>query len=107
MCPGQGSQVVGMADVYQGRSPEIRAAFEEASEVLGTDLRSAAGDPDQLRHTEITQPAILAFGVGMYRAFVTQTGVAPQALAGHSLGEYTALVCGNALDFADAIRIIG
>ncbi len=107
MCPGQGSQVVGMADAYQGRSPEIRAAFEEASEVLGTDLRSAAGDPDQLRHTEITQPAILAFGVGMYRAFVTQTGVAPQALAGHSLGEYTALVCGNALDFADAIRIIG
>lgn len=106
MCPGQGSQVAGMAEVYRDHSPEIRAAFDEASEVLGTDLCSATADPDQLRRTEITQPAILAFGVGMYRAFVARTGVTAQALAGHSLGEYTALVCGGALNFADAVRLV-
>lgn len=107
MCPGQGSQVAGMADVYGGASPEIRDAFEEASDVLGRDLRAATGDPEQLRSTEITQPAILAFGVGMYHAFVAETDVAPLAMAGHSLGEYTALVCSDALDFADAVRLVG
>jgi len=109
--PGQGSQAVGMMAAYlptHGVAPVIRDTFDEASSALGFDLwdRVAHGPADALNQTVTTQPAMLAAGVAVYRLWLARGGLAPTFMAGHSLGEYTALSCAGALDFADAIRLV-
>ena len=106
--PGQGSQSVGMLAALAAREAEIRAAFAAASDVLGRDLWQLAqeGPETELNRTEITQPLMLAAGVGVWRAWLSRGGVAPAMLAGHSLGEYTALVCAEALRFEDAVKLV-
>jgi [acyl-carrier-protein] S-malonyltransferase len=91
-----------------GARTEIRATFAEASEALGEDLWAlvADGPPDLLNRTVNTQPAMLAAGVAAWRAWRGAGGAAPVLLAGHSLGEYAALVAAGALDFADAVRLV-
>lgn len=105
--PGQGSQSVGMMSGY-GEHAVIRATFDEASAVLGTDLWALvnAGPAETLNLTTNTQPAMLAAGVAVYRLWRELGGPEPQVMAGHSLGEYTALTCAGALDFADALRLV-
>lgn len=103
--PGQGSQSVGMMANY---GDSVRATFDEASAALGQDLWTlvAEGPADALNQTVNTQPAMLAAGVAAYRLWLAQGGPAPALVAGHSLGEYTALVCAGALGFADAVRLV-
>ena len=105
--PGQGSQSVGMMAAY-GDDPVIRDTFAEASAALGFDLWNmvAHGPADALNQTVNTQPAMLAAGVAVYRLWLARGGAIPAVMAGHSLGEYTALACAGALDFADAIRLV-
>lgn len=106
--PGQGSQRVGMlADLAEQR-PLIRTTYEEASEVLGYDLWRTIqdGPPDDLDRTVVTQPALLAAGIAIWRVYRAEGGRLPAFFAGHSLGEYTALVAAHALDFADAVRLV-
>ncbi len=105
--PGQGSQSVGMLAAYGDAAP-IRDTLAEASEALGQDLWAmvADGPADLLNQTVNTQPAMLAAGVAVYRLWQSQGGSAPAMMAGHSLGEYTALVCAGALKFADAVRLV-
>lgn len=104
--PGQGSQAVGMLSGHQ--APELAAAFEEASATLGWDVRKLVNDgpAEELNRTERTQPALLAASVGLWRLWRSRTAVAPSAMAGHSLGEYSALVAAGALGFADALRLV-
>lgn len=104
--PGQGSQAVGMLSGHV--APEIAATFAEASEVLGWDVTRLVkeGPAEELNRTERTQPALLAAGVAVWRAWQSQSLPAPLALAGHSLGEYTALVAAGALNFADALKLV-
>lgn len=104
--PGQGSQSVGM---LQGLPfPEIRQTFQEASDALGWDLLGLVRDgPEaQLNQTACTQPALLAAGIALWRVWQAEEMPAPVALAGHSLGEYTALVAAGALRFDDALRLV-
>ncbi|TXT20295.1 MAG: acyl-carrier-protein S-malonyltransferase [bacterium] len=103
--PGQGSQSVGMMAHY---GDAVRATFDEASAALGQDLWGmvAEGPADALNQTVNTQPAMLVAGVAAYRLWLAQGGPAPALMAGHSLGEYTALVCAGALGFADAVRLV-
>lgn len=106
--PGQGSQSLGMlADLAAQRS-DIRACFDEASEGAGIDLwmLSQQGPEAQLNQTEFTQPALLAAGVAVWRAWRSAGGAAPACLAGHSLGEYAALVAADALSLADAAKLV-
>ena len=106
--PGQGSQSIGMqADLAQ-EFPEVLEVYAEASEQLGFDLWQAAqaGPQEKLDETEITQPVMLSAGVAAWKAWHKAGGPRPAQLAGHSLGEYTALVCAGALEFADAIRLV-
>ncbi|MGQ9684736.1 MAG: ACP S-malonyltransferase [Thiobacillaceae bacterium] len=105
--PGQGSQSVGMMAAY-GDSPIIRATFAEASEALGLDLwrMVSEGPGEELDRTVNTQPVMLAAGVACYRLWRDMGGREPDCMAGHSLGEYTALTCASALDFADAVRLV-
>ncbi|MDE2343245.1 MAG: ACP S-malonyltransferase [Betaproteobacteria bacterium] len=104
--PGQGSQSVGMMQAY-GDIPEIRSTFDEASQVLGQDLWAlvAEGPEEVLAQTVNTQPVMLAAGVAAFRAWRAQGGALPSCVAGHSLGEYTALVAAGCLAFADAVRL--
>ena len=104
--PGQGSQSVGMMQAY-GDLPEIRATFEEASALLGQDLWAMVtqGTEEELALTVNTQPVMLAAGVAVYRAWLAGGGKAPQCVAGHSLGEYSALVAAGSLSFAEAVRL--
>jgi [acyl-carrier-protein] S-malonyltransferase len=106
--PGQGSQSLGMLSALAQTQPEVEATFAEASEALGYDLWSLcqAGPEDQLNRTEHTQPALLAAGVAVWRAWRARGGARPAMLAGHSLGEYTALVCGGALSLAEGVRLV-
>lgn len=106
--PGQGSQSVGMMDDLAQRHDIVRSTFEEASEVLGADLWQLVheGPKETLDETVWTQPAMLAAGVATYRAWRAAGGAQPVAMAGHSLGEYSALVSAGALDFTDAVRLI-
>ena len=101
--PGQGSQSVGMLAALAAAEPVVRATFAEASEVLGYDLWALCqqGPEAELGSTERTQPAMLAAGVATWRCWLGRGGPRPLAMAGHSLGEYTALVCSGALDFRD------
>ncbi len=106
--PGQGSQTVGMLAELAGIYPEVKQTFDEASSVVGHDLWaiSQQGPEAELNRTEITQPALLAAGVAVWRVWRTQNGAMPVQLAGHSLGEYTALVCAQALTLTDAVALV-
>jgi [acyl-carrier-protein] S-malonyltransferase len=106
--PGQGSQSVGMLAALAGASSAVRATFEEASGVLGYDLWSlvSAGPAEALDATERTQPAMLAAGVATWRAWRERGGAAPAVVCGHSLGEFTALVCSGALEFGPAVELV-
>ncbi len=105
--PGQGSQSVGMLGGLAGRDA-VKQTFAEASAALGYDLWQLAqeGPAAALDATERTQPALLAAGVACWRAWREGGAPAPAYLAGHSLGEYTALVCAGALDFATAVKLV-
>ncbi|QDQ27884.1 ACP S-malonyltransferase [Chitinimonas arctica] len=105
--PGQGSQALGMLNAYADL-PVVRDTLAEASAALGFDLAAmiADGPREALDATVNTQPAMLAAGVATYRAWLASGGRVPDVLAGHSLGEYAALVAAGALDFADAIRLV-
>lgn len=106
--PGQGSQSVGMLAALSARDPGVRATFAEASEGAGADLwtLSQDGPEDALNRTEFTQPALLAAGVAVWRAWQARDGAQPSVLAGHSLGEYTALVAAGALSLHDAAHLV-
>lgn len=106
--PGQGSQSVGMLKALAADEPVVVETFAAASAVLGYDLWQLCqeGPEDQLGATERTQPAMLAAGVATWRVWQKHGGSLPQAMAGHSLGEYTALVCSGALDFRTAIELV-
>ncbi|MDO9221922.1 MAG: ACP S-malonyltransferase [Thiobacillus sp.] len=105
--PGQGSQSVGMMQGW-GERAEVRATFTEASDVLGQDLWAmvAGGPAELLNQTVNTQPAMLAADVAAWRVWQAAGGATPALLAGHSLGEYAALVAAGALNFADAIKLV-
>jgi [acyl-carrier-protein] S-malonyltransferase len=104
--PGQGSQSVGMMQSF-GDLPGLRETFAQASKLLGQDLWKlvAEGPAEELNLTANTQPVMLVAGVALYRAWQAREGSAPAFMAGHSLGEYTALVASGALDFADAVPL--
>ena len=106
--PGQGSQSVGMLAELVKAEPAAAAAFAEADEALGFSLSGLVrdGPAEDLGRTDRTQPAMLVAGVAAWRAWQARDGALPVAMAGHSLGEYTALVCAGALDFGDALRIV-
>lgn len=106
--PGQGSQSIGMLAELAQAYPGVMQTFQQASDVLGYDLWQLVqqGPESELNRTDRTQPAMLAAGVAVWRVWNSNGGVAPEILAGHSLGEYTALVCAEALDFTDAIRLV-
>ncbi|MFK8018077.1 MAG: ACP S-malonyltransferase [Gammaproteobacteria bacterium] len=105
---GQGSQSVGMMRALGERYDVVRATFDQASQVLGDDLWHLVdqGPEEQLNQTVWTQPAMLAAGVATYRVWREQGGDVPTAMAGHSLGEYSALVCADALSFTDATALV-
>jgi [acyl-carrier-protein] S-malonyltransferase len=106
--PGQGAQEVGMGrDAFEA-SPAARAAFEAADDVLGLPISRLCfeGPTEELRRTEILQPAILTTSIALLRALEEQAPVTPAFAAGHSLGEYTALVAAGALGFEDAVALV-
>jgi [acyl-carrier-protein] S-malonyltransferase len=106
--PGQGSQSVGMITDLANNYPEVRQLFTIASDVLGKDLWQIVtqGPETELNQTHNTQPALLAAGVALWKIWCKHSTVRPAWLAGHSLGEYTALVCANALSFEDGIKLV-
>ena len=106
--PGQGSQSVGMMNALAKTSPVIEATFAEASGVLGYDLwqRCQEGPAEALNATECTQPAMLTAGVATYRLWRERGGAMPTAMAGHSLGEFSALVAAECLDFETAVALV-
>lgn len=106
--PGQGSQSVGMLAELAVAYPDVRQTFGRASEVLGYDLWDLvqSGPETGLNQTHKTQPAMLAAGFAVWRVWQARRGAMPAMMAGHSLGEYTALVCAGALDFNDAVRLV-
>lgn len=105
--PGQGSQSVGMLDAW-GDHPAVRATLDEASAALGSDVAQLihAGPADALALTTNTQVVMLVAGVACYRAWRAEGGAVPAAVAGHSLGEYSALVAAEALTLADAVPLV-
>ncbi len=105
--PGQGSQAVGMLDVW-GDHPAVRATLDEASHALGDDIGRliATGPKALLDLTTHTQPVMLTAAIACYRAWLAEGGAAPSVVAGHSLGEYTALVAAGALTLADALPLV-
>ena len=105
--PGQGSQSVGMLDAW-GEYPAVLETLREASDALGEDLVKliSAGPKEVLGLTTNTQPVMLVAGVAAYRAWMAETGVAPAAVAGHSLGEYSALVVSGALSLVQAAPLV-
>ncbi|VAX07566.1 Malonyl CoA-acyl carrier protein transacylase [hydrothermal vent metagenome] len=106
--PGQGSQSVGMLKDLAAEFAEVEATFKQASDVLGYDLWNVVqhGPAEKLNQTDITQPAMLSAGVAVWRIWQAQGGAQPVMMAGHSLGEYTALVCAGTLDFTDAVKLV-
>lgn len=105
--PGQGSQSVGMGRALYDASPVARQTYEEASRILGYDIAALCfeGPADRLNLTEFTQPALLTASLAAYRVFASET-LKPVAVAGHSLGEYSALVAAGAVSFADAVSLV-
>lgn len=106
--PGQGSQQLGMLSELAAAHPVIEQTFAEASEALGFDLwkMTQEGPEEALNSTENTQPALLTAGVALWRLWLEQGGAVPSVMAGHSLGEYTALVCADAMSLADGVRLV-
>lgn len=106
--PGQGSQSLGMLNLLSASYPEVKQTFDHASRVLGRDLWNLAsnGPEDELNQTQNTQPLMLAAGVAVWEVWCKQSDIRPGWLAGHSLGEYTALVCSGVLAFADAVKLV-
>ena len=106
--PGQGSQSVGMLAELSELHPSVKATFEEASDGAGVDLwaLSQGGPEEMLNRTEYTQPALLAAGIAVWRLWQAQGGMQPSVLAGHSLGEYTALVAAGALSLKDGAHLV-
>jgi [acyl-carrier-protein] S-malonyltransferase len=105
--PGQGSQSVGMLDAW-GEHPAVRAVLDEASQALHQDIGVLIreGSKEALALTTNTQPVMLVAGVAAYRVWMAEVGIAPQAVAGHSLGEYAALVAAGAMTLADAVPLV-
>lgn len=105
--PGQGSQSVGMMNGFAGEAA-VEATFREASAILGEDLLAlvAAGPAEALARTVVTQPLMLTAGVACWRAWLARGGAMPSYFAGHSLGEYSALVAAGALAFEDALPLV-
>lgn len=106
--PGQGSQRVGMLAAAHAEYQAVRDTFSEAGEVLGRDLWALvqAGPQEALNLTATTQPVLLTASVALWRAWQAEGGTMPTLLAGHSLGEFSALVCAESLGFADAVRLV-
>lgn len=106
--PGQGSQSLGMLGDIAAHYPEIEATYSEASQVLGYDLwqLTQQGPESQLNQTEFTQPALLVAGVALWRLCNKALGNKPAFFAGHSLGEYTALVCAGAISLSQAVALV-
>jgi [acyl-carrier-protein] S-malonyltransferase len=108
--PGQGSQSVGMMAGFMnesGDNPVIKQTFVEASDILKTDFWAMATEPNELlNQTQHTQPLMLTAGIATYRAYIQAGGLQANTHAGHSLGEYTALVAANALSFTDALPLV-
>ncbi|GMR17127.1 MAG: ACP S-malonyltransferase [Gammaproteobacteria bacterium] len=106
--PGQGSQSLGMQQDLAAAFEAVQGTYDQASEVLGYDLWQLVqdGPAERLNETVVTQPAMLTAGVAAWRAWQAAGGEDPQQLAGHSLGEYSALVCAGALEFDAALRLV-
>jgi [acyl-carrier-protein] S-malonyltransferase len=106
--PGQGSQKVGMLAAMAAAQPLVEQTFAEASEQLGYDLWQLVqqGPQQELNLTERTQPMLLTAGVALWRVWQENGGVHPGVMAGHSLGEFTALVCADSIEFADAVKLV-
>ncbi len=106
--PGQGSQKVGMLDTFYTASDAFKATFDEAQTVLGYNVWSLIqeGPQEQLNMTEITQPVLLASSVALWRVWQEKGGEQPTFMAGHSLGEWSALVCADVVSFADALNLV-
>lgn len=106
--PGQGSQSLGMMDSVLEKYPDINNSFAIASDILGYDLLEIiTSDPEEkLNQTEITQPALLVSAYAIWSAWCKNIDVKPTVLAGHSLGEYTALVCADVISFEDSIALV-
>lgn len=106
--PGQGSQSVGMLSTLAEQYPVVGETFAEAGEALGMDLWALTqnGPEQELNQTTNTQPAMLAAGVACWRVWQQKRGAVPVVMAGHSLGEYTALVCAGSLEFTDAVKLV-
>jgi [acyl-carrier-protein] S-malonyltransferase len=106
--PGQGSQSIGMLSDYAGTWPQIEETFQQASDVLGYDCWDIVcnGPAEKLNKTEITQPIMLAADIAVMRVMAQQCMITPMVFAGHSLGEYAALVAADALDFVEAIKLV-
>lgn len=106
--PGQGSQSIGMLKDLAAAYSQVKVTFDQASEVLGYDLFDVItnGPEEKLNSTDVTQPAMLAAGVATWRIWNAEGGQTPVVMAGHSLGEYTALVCARVIGFADAIKLV-
>ena len=106
--PGQGSQSVGMLAEMAAEYPVVKATFDEASQVLGYDLFQLVmdGPAEELNKTWRTQPALLTSSVALWRVWQSLNAPLPTMMAGHSLGEYSALVCSGALAFADAVKLV-
>lgn len=106
--PGQGSQSVGMQASLAAEYPVVEETYAEASEILGYDLWQLVqdGPAEKLSETVITQPAMLTAGTAAYRVWRAAGGSKPSQMAGHSLGEYTALVCAGAISFGDAMSVV-
>lgn len=106
--PGQGSQSLGMLADIGAQHSQIRDTFAEASDALGYDIWSLVqqGPEEQLNQTDKTQPAILTASIALWRLWEARGGVRPSYVAGHSLGEYSALVAASALAFTDAVRLV-
>lgn len=106
--PGQGAQKVGMLADIATHYPIVRETFAEASDALGYDMWALiqAGPQEELNLTEKTQPILLASSVALWRVWQQRNGAQPALLAGHSLGEFSALVCAESIDFVDAVRLV-
>lgn len=106
--PGQGSQSVGMLSEMSQTYSIIKETYDQASDALGFDLWDLVqnGTVEELNQTQNTQPAMLAAGVAMWRVWCAQSSIRPAWVAGHSLGEYTALVCSNAMSFEEGVRLV-
>jgi [acyl-carrier-protein] S-malonyltransferase len=106
--PGQGSQSIGMLADLAEQFTQVGETFKTASDILGYDLWDVCqnGPVEQLNRTEVTQPAMLAAGIATWRAWKSQGGFDPDYFAGHSLGEYSALVAAGSLGFSDALALV-